>query len=53
MKPDFDKDFIIHMNSTKEAIFVILLQNDDQNNEQNVAYMSQNLSDDEIQYSLI
>jgi hypothetical protein len=42
---DFDKDFIIYTNSTEEAIFVILLQNDDQNNEQHVAYMSQSLSE--------
>jgi hypothetical protein len=52
-KPDFDKDFIIYTNSTEEAIYVILLQNDDQNNEQPVAYMSQSLSDDEIKYSFI
>jgi hypothetical protein len=53
VKPDFDKDFIIYTNSTKEAIYVILLQKDDQNNEQPIAYMSQSLSDDEIKYSLI
>jgi hypothetical protein len=53
VKPDFNKEFIIYTNSTKEAIFVVLLQKDDQNNEQHVAYMSQSLSDDEIKYSFI
>ena len=32
-KSDFKKYFIIYTNATKEAIFAILLQNDDQNNE--------------------
>jgi hypothetical protein len=32
-KPDFEKYFIIYTNATKEAIFAILLHNDDQNNE--------------------
>jgi hypothetical protein len=50
MKPNFDKDFIIYTNSTEEAISSILLQKDDQNNEQPIAYMSQSLSDDEIKY---
>jgi len=40
------------MNSTEEAIFVVL-QKDDQNNEQHVAYMIQSLSNDEIKYSFI
>jgi len=53
MKLDFDKDFIIYTNSTEEAIYVILLQKDDQKNEQPIAYMSQSLSNDEIKYSLI
>jgi len=52
-KPDFNKEFIIHMNSIEEAIFYVLLQKDDQNNEQPVAYMSQILSDDQIEYSYI
>jgi hypothetical protein len=49
----FNKEFIIYTNSTEEAIYVVLLQKDDQNNEQHVAYMSQSLSDDEIKYSFI
>jgi hypothetical protein len=52
-KPNFEKDFIIYTNATKEAISAILLQNDDQNNENHVAYMSQSLSDDEFKYSYI
>jgi hypothetical protein len=52
-KPDFKKDFIIYTNVTEEAISSILLQNDDQNNENHVAYMSQSLLDDEIKYSYI
>ena len=52
-KPDFEKDFIIYTNATKEAISTILLQCDDQNNEKPVAYMSQSLSDDEIKYFYI
>jgi hypothetical protein len=52
-KPDFEKEFIIYTNATEEAIFAILLQNDDQNNENFVAYMSHSLSDDEIKYSYI
>jgi hypothetical protein len=39
-KLDFEKDFIIYTNATEEAIFAILLQCDDQNNEKIVAYMS-------------
>jgi hypothetical protein len=52
-KPDFEKDFIIYRNVAKEAIYAILMQNDDQNNEKPIAYMSQILSDDEIKYSNI
>jgi hypothetical protein len=47
-KPDFDKYFIIYTNATEEAVSVILLQCDDQNNEKPVAYMTQSLSDDEF-----
>jgi hypothetical protein len=53
VKLNFEKDFVIYTNATEEAIFAILLQNDDQNNEKHVAYMSQILSDDEIKYSYI
>jgi hypothetical protein len=52
-KPDFEKDFIIYTNSTEEAIFAIVLQSDDQNNEKPVAYMSHSLLDDKIKYSYI
>jgi hypothetical protein len=52
-KPDFEEDFIIYTNATKEAFYVILLQCDDQNNEKPVAYMSQSLLDDEFKYSYI
>jgi hypothetical protein len=52
-KLDFEKYFIIYTNATEEAISTILLQCDDQNNENLVAYMSQSLSDDEIKYSYI
>jgi hypothetical protein len=52
-KPDFEKDFIIYTNATEEAISAILLQKDDHNNEQPIAYMSQSLSDDEFKYTLI
>jgi len=49
----FEKVFIIYTNATEEAIFVILQQHDDQNNENHVAYMGQSLSDDEFKYSCI
>jgi hypothetical protein len=52
-KPNFEKDFIVYTNATEEAIYAILLQCDDQNNEKPVAYMSQSLSDDEVKYSYI
>jgi hypothetical protein len=52
-KPNFEKYFIIYTNATEEAISVILLQKDDQNNDQPIAYMSQSLSDDEFKYTLI
>jgi hypothetical protein len=52
-KPDFEKEFMIYNNSTKEAVSSILMQNDDQGNEKLVAYMSQSLSDDEFKYSFI
>jgi hypothetical protein len=52
-KPDFDKEFTIYTNATKEAISSILMQCDDQENEKPVAYMSQILSDDEFKYSFI
>jgi hypothetical protein len=53
VKPNFEKYFIIYTNATEEAISSILLQSDDQNNENFVAYMSQSLSDDETKYSYI
>jgi hypothetical protein len=52
-KPDFEKDFIIYTNAREEAVYVILVQCDDQNNETLVAYMIQSLSDDEFKYSYI
>jgi hypothetical protein len=52
-KLDFEKEFMIYTNDTKEAVFVVLMQNDDQGNEKTVAYMSQILSDDEFKYSFI
>jgi hypothetical protein len=39
-KLDFEKDFIIYTNATEEAIYAIIFQNDDQNNEKPIAYMS-------------
>ena len=41
------------MNATKEAIYVILLQRDDQQIKQLIAYMSRSLLDNELKYSLI
>jgi hypothetical protein len=52
-KLDFEKDFIIYTNATKEAVYVVPLQCDDHNNEKPVAYMSQILSNDELKYSYI
>jgi hypothetical protein len=51
--PDFEKEFMTYTNATEEAVFTILMQCDDQVNEKTVAYMSQNLSDDEFKYSFI
>jgi hypothetical protein len=47
------KNFLIYTNATEEAIYVILLQCDVQNNEKHVHYMSQSVSDDKIKYSYI
>jgi hypothetical protein len=52
-KPDFEKYFIIYTNAIEETISAILVQKDDHNNEQPIAYMSQILSDDEFNYTLI
>jgi hypothetical protein len=52
-KLDFEKEFMIYTNATEEAIFVILMQSDDQSNEKLVAYTSQSLFDDEFKYSFI
>ena len=52
-KPYFEKYFIIYTNAMEEAVFVILVQCDDQNNEKSVAYTSQSMSDDEFKYSYI
>jgi hypothetical protein len=52
-KPNFEKYFIIYTNATEEVISAILLQKDDQNNDQPIAYMSQSLLDDEFKYTLI
>jgi hypothetical protein len=32
-KPDFEKEFMIYTNATEEAVYVILMQGDDQGNE--------------------
>ena len=53
VKPNFEKEFTIYTNSIEEAVYAILMQNDDQGNEKPVAYMSQSLSDDEFKYSFI
>jgi hypothetical protein len=47
-KQDFEKEFIIYTNAMEEAVYVILIQCDDHNNEKPVAYMSQILSDDKF-----
>jgi hypothetical protein len=52
-KPYFEKEFTMYINATKEAVSVVLMQNDDQVNEKLVAYMIQSLSDDEFKYSFI
>jgi hypothetical protein len=52
-KPYFEKEFTIYTNYTKEAVSVVLMQDDGQGNEKPVAYMSQSLSDDEFKYSFI
>jgi hypothetical protein len=52
-KPIFEKEFMTYTNSTKEVIYTILMQCDDQGNEKPVAYMSQILSDDEFKYYFI
>jgi hypothetical protein len=52
-KLDFEKEFMIYTNATKEAVSSILMQDDDQGNEKSVAYMSQSLSDDEFKSSFI
>jgi hypothetical protein len=44
---------MIYTNATEEAIYVILMQGDDQGNIKLVADMSQTLSDDEFKYSFI
>jgi hypothetical protein len=44
---------MIYTNATEEAVYVILMQGDDQGNEKPVAYMSQSLSGDEFKYSFI
>jgi len=52
-KPDFEKDFTIYKNSTKDEIYAILVQCDDQNRKKPAGYMSQILSYDEFKYSYI
>jgi hypothetical protein len=52
-KPNFEKEFIIYTNATKEEVSSIVMQCDDQVNEKLVAYMIQILSDDEFKYSYI
>jgi hypothetical protein len=52
-KSDFEKHFIIYTNATEEAIYAILLQCDDQNNEKPIAYTRQSLLDDEFKFFYI
>jgi hypothetical protein len=44
---------MIYTNATKETIFSILVQGDDQGKEKPVAYMRQRFSNDDIKYSFI
>jgi hypothetical protein len=53
VKLNFEKDFIIYTNAIEEAIYDILLQKNDQNNEYLIDCMSQILSHDEFKYTLI
>jgi hypothetical protein len=53
LKLDFEREFTIYTNATEEVVYVVLMQNDDQDNEKPVAYMSQSLSDDEFKYYFI
>jgi hypothetical protein len=52
-KPNFEKEFMIYTNDTEEAVFAILMQCDDQDNEKTMAYMSQILPNDDFKYSFI
>jgi hypothetical protein len=50
-KPNLKQDFIIYTNTNEEAIFAILLQKHDHNNEKLIDYMSQSVSDGECKYT--
>jgi len=51
--PDFSRYFIVYTNATKESISAILIENNSQYIEQPIAFMSQILSDSDVQYYLI
>jgi hypothetical protein len=51
--PDFGKYFFLYNFSSNQSLIVVLTQNDDDNNEAPVSFMSTNLLGDELNYPTI
>jgi len=51
VSPDYSKDFHIFSFASKDTIVGVLLQKNDQNMEQPIAFMSKALRDEELKYS--
>jgi hypothetical protein len=51
VSPDYSKDFHIFSFASKDTIVGVLLQKNDQNMEQPIAFMSKELRDEELKYS--
>jgi hypothetical protein len=53
VSPNFSRDFIIFSFSSKDTIAGVLLQKNDQGDEQPIAFMSKNLRDSELNYTIM
>jgi hypothetical protein len=53
VSPNYDKEFFIFSFSSEHTIVVVLLQKNEENQEQPIAFFSRDLRDVELRYSIL
>ena len=53
VSPDFEKDFLVFSYASEHTIAIVLLQNNDQGEEQLIAFFNKMLRDGELKYDIM